>query len=337
VIRLPAHAVQRLRPFYEGRRCLITGGAGFIGGHLADALLGLGASVAVIDDLSNAAPDHLAELVELEPERVRVVYASILDPDGLADAIDGADRVFHLAAVGSVQRSIEDPERAWLVNATGTLRVLQAARAAGSGRVVLAASSSAYGDTTQLPTPETVRPSPRSPYAASKVAAEQLLGAWSRTYGLSTVALRFFNIFGPRQQADSAYAAVVAAFAQRLLAGQRPLIYGDGSQSRDFTHVSNAVLAALLAGACSVPLAGEICNVAVGERTSVNELARLMARALHADGLEPIHEQRRPGDVQHSHADLTRTRELLGYQPCTTVAEGLEDTLRWYKQTLPAS
>ncbi|TVQ60929.1 MAG: NAD-dependent epimerase/dehydratase family protein [Phycisphaerales bacterium] len=331
MLRLPAQAVQRLRPFYEGRACLVTGGAGFIGGHLTDALLGLGASVCVIDDLSNATPAHLGELLDLDPDRLRVVHASILDPSGLADAAEGADRVFHLAAVGSVQRSIEAPERTWQVNATGTLRVLEAARAVGAGRVVFAASSSAYGDVQQFPTPETLRPSPRSPYAASKVAAEQLLAAWSRTYGLSTVALRYFNIFGPRQRADSEYAAVVAAFATRLLAGERPRIYGDGNQSRDFTHVSNAVLATLLAGASTVPLAGEVCNVAAGERTSVNELARIMARVLDAHGLEPIHDERRPGDVLHSHADLTRTRELLGYTPCTTVEQGLADTLAWYR------
>ncbi len=315
---------------------MVTGGAGFIGGHLTDALLGLGASVCVIDDLSNADATHLGEQLDLDPERLRVVHASILEPEALAEASSGVDRVFHLAAVGSVQLSIEAPERTWQVNATGTLRVLEAARAAGAGRVVFAASSSAYGDVTQFPTPETLRPSPRSPYAASKVASEQLLSAWSRTYGLSTVALRYFNIFGPRQRADSAYAAVVAAFAKRFLAGERPRIYGDGSQSRDFTHVSNAVLATLLAGACTVPLAGEVCNVGAGERTSINELARMMARVLDARGLEPIHDERRPGDVLHSHADLTRTRELLGYTPCTSVEEGLVDTLGWYRQIQPA-
>ncbi len=236
----------------------------------------MGANVRVIDDLSNSTLEHLAGLIELEPDRVRFVHGSVLDDEAVAAAVEGCQVVFHLAAVGSVPKSIEEPQRTWSVNATGTLRVLQAARKAGVQRVMLAASSSAYGDQPTLPKVETMTPSPLSPYALSKLSAEYMMSVWAHCYGMSTVALRYFNIFGPRQSADSAYAAVVAAFTKALLAGEPPVIYGDGSQTRDLTYVSNAVLATLLAGASTNKLTGQVMNIGTGRRVSILELATLL-------------------------------------------------------------
>jgi nucleoside-diphosphate-sugar epimerase len=346
-MKLPAEAVVRLRPRYEGRSVCVTGGAGFIGGHLVDALLSLGSSITVIDDLSNSTLAHLAELIDLEPERVRFVHGSILDDDAMSDAMAGARVVFHLAAVGSVPLSVAEPQRAWSVNATGTVRVLEHARKVKTDRVVFAASSSAYGDDPTVPKVETMTPRPMSPYAASKLAGEQLLFTWARTYGLSTVSLRYFNVFGPRQSADSAYAAVIAAFAKRLLSGEPPVIFGDGRQSRDFTYVPNAVLATLLAGASEKPLAGEVVNVGTGRRVNLLELADMMSAIVSKEFGEgagsapsppgPVFKPERAGDVKHSLADLTRVRELLVYSPFVPIERGLEETIGWYRQALAGS
>ena len=278
-MKLPADKVNQLRTFYDGRGVCVTGGAGFIGGHLCDALISLGAHVRVIDDLSNSGMEHLSGLIEMDPERLRFVHGSILDDDALAEAVKGCRTIFHLAAIGSVPRSIEDPQRTWSVNATGTLRVLEAARGMGRGmqkrtsvveRVVAASSSSVYGNQPELPKVETHPLRPLSPYAASKAAGEHLMCVFSACYGLSTVGLRYFNIFGPRQSADSAYAAVIPAFVKRLMEGERPVIYGDGEQSRDFTFVSNAVLATLLAGATGSKLTGQAMNIGAGSRVTVS-------------------------------------------------------------------
>lgn len=333
-MKLPADRVAKLRTFYKGRRVCITGGAGFIGGHLADALLSLGASIHIIDDLSNSTLDHLSGLIELDPDRVRFFHGSILDDDSLKDAAADCEVVFHLAALGSVPRSIEEPQRTWSVNATGTLRVLEAARAANAHRVVFAASSSAYGDQPELPKVESQPPNPLSPYAASKLAAESLLAVWSQCYGLSTVSLRYFNIFGPRQSADSAYAAVVAAFAKSILANESPIIYGDGSQTRDLTYVGNAVLATLLAGSSPTKLHGQVLNIGTGRRVSILELANGMARQAHAQDLHPVFRPARAGDVLHSQADIALARQLLGYDPFTSLDDGLTETIEWYRRTL---
>jgi UDP-glucose 4-epimerase len=331
-MRFPADMVARLRARYEGVSVCVTGGAGFIGGHLVDALLSLGANIAVIDDLSGSTLKHLAELIEMEPERVRFVRGSILDDDALAEAVAGAKLVFHLAALGSVPRSVKEPQRTWSVNATGTVRVLEAARNAKSARVLYAASSSAYGDEPTLPKVETQIPQPLSPYAVSKLAGEQLLFTWSRCYGLSTASLRLFNVFGPRQRADSAYAAVVAAFAKKLLAGGSPVIYGDGQQSRDFTFVSNAVMAFLLAGASDRALAGEAMNIGTGRRVTLQQLAALMAARCGAEHVAAAYEPVRAGDVRHSLADITRAKELIDYRPVATLEEGLDETVAWYRK-----
>lgn len=344
-MKIPSEVFGRLRAPYEGRVVCVTGGAGFIGGHLVDALLSLGARIAVLDDLSNSNLQHLGELIELEPERVRFVHGSILDDDAVADAMEDAQVVFHLAALGSVPRSIAEPQRTWSVNSTGTVRVLEAARKVKARRVVFAASSSAYGDDQTLPKIETQLPRPMSPYAASKLAGEHLMATWSRSYGVSTVSLRYFNIFGPRQSADSAYAAVIAAFARRLLSGEPPVIYGDGQQSRDFTSVANAVLGTLQAGACEKNLAGEVLNIGTGRRTSLLELADIMAAIVQkessaagvAHATPPVFAAPRAGDVRHSLADLRRAGELLGYAPIIALHEALEETVAWYRQSLAAS
>ncbi len=338
-MKFPAEIVGRLRRHYEGRPVCVTGGAGFIGGHLVDALLSLGSAISVIDDLSNSTADHLASLIELEADRLRFIHGSILDDDAVAEATHEARTIFHLGAMGSVPRSVAEPQRAWSVNATGTLRILEAARRnwqgidrakVGAGeRVVLAASSSAYGDDPSLPKIESTVPRPLSPYAASKLAGEHLLTSWAHSYGISTVSLRYFNIFGPRQPADSAYAAVIPAFAKRLAAGVPPVIYGDGKQSRDFTAVANAVLATLLAGAVERPLAGEVINIGTGKRTTLLELARMMGDLMGRPNIQPEHAPPRAGDVPHSLADITRARDLIGYAPIQTMEDGLRETLAW--------
>lgn len=333
MMRYPAELVSPLRRSYEGLRACVTGGAGFIGGHLVDGLLALGASVNVIDDLSNSTLAHLAERIESDPDRLRFLHASILEDAALAEAVKGCGVVFHLGALGSVPRSIDDPERTWTVNATGTLRVLQAARAAGARRVVFAASSSAYGETERLPKLESMAPSPHSPYAASKVAGEQLMEAWARSYAIQTVSLRYFNVFGPRQPAGSAYAAVIPQFCAAVHAGKRPVIYGDGEQTRDFTFVACAVLATMQAGAVERELAGEIINVGSGTRVSVIEIARKVAEAAGRPDLVPEHQPARQGDVRHSLADITRARELLGYRPFVELGEGLAKAVEWCRQS----
>lgn len=330
-MRYPAELVDPLRAAYEGQTVCVTGGAGFIGGHLVDGLLALGASVRVIDDLSNASLAHLAERIETEPERVRFVHASILEDEALAEAIQGCRTLFHLAALGSVPRSVDDPARTWAVNATGTLRVLEAARAEGVRRVVFAASSSAYGESERLPKVESMPPQPLSPYAASKLAGEHLLKAWAGSYAMETISLRYFNVFGPRQPAGSAYAAAVPRFIDAVLAGRRPVIYGDGSQTRDFTYVAGAVLATLQAGGMAARPTGEVCNVGTGERVSIAEVARLIAEAAGRADLAPEHQPPRQGDVRHSLADITRAREMLGYRPFVPLAEGLRHTMEWAK------
>jgi UDP-glucose 4-epimerase len=309
---------------FAGRKVLVTGGAGFIGSHLVEALVGLGAGVTVLDDLSHGSAGNVVP-------GARLVVGSILDESALKDALAGAEFVFHQAALGSVPRSVEDPELYARVNIQGTLGVLEEARSAGVRRVVFAASSSAYGDTEELPKHEGMPPRPLSPYAASKVAGEALMRAWAHSYGLDTVSLRYFNIFGPRQNANSAYAAVIAAFAKALLAGENPVIYGDGQQTRDFTQVDNAVQANLLAAMTPERLSGETINVATGTRVSVLSLASEMARLMGKPQLRPVFRPARTGDVLHSQASLETARRLLGYRPIVTWEDGLGETLKWYR------
>jgi len=313
---------------FKGARVLITGGAGFIGSHLAEALVTLGAAVVVIDDLSGGSEENFASFGP-----VTFVKASILDQQALATCTAGCKYVFHQAALGSVPRSVEQPVLYHEVNTTGTLNVLNAARTAGVRRVMFAASSSVYGDN-GVPWIETMPMLPKSPYAATKAAGEALLRAYSASYGLDTASLRYFNIFGPRQNANSAYAAVIAAFAKSMLAGEHPVIFGDGEQSRDFTFVHNAVHANLLAARHEGTLGGEVMNVGCGGSVSVNDLARMMGQALNCPQLTPRHAPERAGDLKHSFADLKRSTTLLAYRPIVDFKTGLAATVQWYADTL---
>ena len=308
---------------FDGRRVLVTGAAGFIGSHLTAALAALGAHVVAVDDSSEG------DWSNLDGIEARRVGMSILDP-ALAGAAANCDTIFHLAARVSVPRSLTDPAGYLATNAQGTLAVLDAARAAGVGRVVYSASSSAYGDSPTLPKIESMPPLPRSPYAASKLAGEMLCRAYASCFDVDAVSLRYFNIFGPRQRADSAYAGVVAAFATAVLEGRPPIIYGDGSASRDFTFVANAVHANLLAAARDGRFGGDAINVATGRRLTVLDLARAMSDAAGRPDLAPLHRPPRTGDVQHSLADLTKARDVLGYQPIVPFEQGLKSTLAWY-------
>jgi nucleoside-diphosphate-sugar epimerase len=315
---------------FAGARALVTGGAGFIGSHLAEALVRLGCEVVVLDDLSGGSRENLSSFGPVE-----FVEGSILDLDVLARCTRGCRYVFHEAALGSVPKSVEEPRRYNEVNTSGTLNVLETARASQVVRVMFAASSSAYGENS-VPWIENQPPLPRSPYAATKLAGEGLMRAYSASYGLDTASLRYFNIFGPRQNANSAYAAVIAAFAKALLANKRPVIYGDGLQSRDFTFVANAVQANLLAAARNGRIEGEVLNVGCGARISVNQLATTMAAALKRPDLTAIHESERAGDIKHSFADLARVRQWIGYEPIVGFEAGLEQTMAWYRSVLPA-
>ena len=310
---------------FKNTRALVTGGAGFIGSHLSEALTRLGASVVVLDDLNGGSRTNLESFGPVD-----FVEGSILDQALLARCTHGCKYVFHQAALGSVPKSVEQPRLFNEVNTLGTLNVLEAARAAGVTRVMFAASSSAYGEN-PVPWVETMPVLPCSPYAANKVAGEALFRAYSASYGLDTACLRYFNIFGPRQNANSAYAAVIAAFAKALLAGERPVIYGDGEQSRDFTFVSNAVHANLLAARNPEKIGGNVLNVGCGDAISVNQLAVQMADMLHRPDLRPIHKPERAGDLKHSFADLVRSGNILKYRPITDFKSGLQATVEWYQ------
>lgn len=315
------------KPF-DKARCLVTGGAGFIGSHIVEALTALGAQVVVLDNLVGGSRSNV------EPFGCDFVEGSILDAPLVARCAEGCRYVFHLAALGSVPASVERPVDYHEADATGCVTVLEAARKAGVRRVIYSASSSAYGDSPELPKRETMAPVPRSPYAAAKLAGEAYMQAYAACYGLDTASLRYFNIFGPRQNANSAYAAVIAAFAKAILAGKPPTIFGDGEQSRDFTFVHNAVHANLLAARADKPLRGDPLNVAFGARVNLNELAPMMCELLGRSDLKPVYAPERAGDVKHSLADLTRTRQMIGYEPIVDFRAGLKDTLAWYRQVM---
>ena len=310
------------------RSYLVTGGAGFIGSHLAAHLVRGGHRVTILDDFSTGLRTNLDAI----PGDFELIEGTITDLSACRAATDGVDVVFHQAALGSVPRSVADPHATHEVNATGTLNVLAASREAGVSRVVYAASSSAYGDTEELPKHEGMVPRPRSPYAVTKVAGEGYCRAFAATYGLFTVGLRYFNVFGPRQDPESQYAAVIPLFATAALEGRPPTIFGDGEQSRDFTYISNVIQANMLAAEADVPgAAGQVYNVGAGERTTINELWRIISELTVTD-VEARHSDPRPGDVRHSLASLEKVREHLGYSPDVDVVEGLRRTVRWYTE-----
>jgi nucleoside-diphosphate-sugar epimerase len=311
---------------YDGRAVCVTGGAGFIGMHLCRALVEHGAQVTVLDDLSTGLESNLDPIAD----RVRFMRGSILVPEAIAAAVHDAEFVFHLAAATSVPASVEDPERSFRVNAIGTLRVLEAMRAGAGRRIVFSASSSAYGEQPGQPRVETMPPDTASPYAASKCAAEQLLRAYAECYGMEAISLRYFNVFGAGQRPDSPYAAVIPLFARAMLTGERPVIYGDGEQTRDFTPVANAVHANLLAGVCDRGTDGAVVNVACGRSISVRELGEVMAEKL---GVPADFDEQPPraGDVRYSAASLDRARELLGYEPIVSFEEGMDEAIAFYR------
>jgi UDP-glucose 4-epimerase len=319
--------------FFRDARVLVTGGAGFIGSHLVDALLTLGARVNVLDDLSGGGESNLAQ----SRKSINLIRASILDEAALRDAVKGCRFVFHEAARVSVPGSVAEPALYERTNTEGTFKVLEAARLAGVSRLMFAASSAAYGESEVLPKVESMPVMPQSPYAANKVAGEAIVRAYARSYELDAVSLRYFNIFGPRQNANSAYAGVIAAFARRLIAGEPPVITGDGTASRDFTFVDNAVHANLLAARRRSRLQGDVFNVATGKRCTILELATTMAATIGRSELAPTFAPARPGDVLHSLADLSKAHAALGYDPVVGFNEGLKATLDWYRAASSAA
>lgn len=303
-------------------RFLVTGGAGFIGSHLVEALLERGHDVVVLDDLSTGRLENIEAFLD----RVTWIEASVTDPDACAAAMAGVDFVLHQAAIPSVPRSVADPVASHAANTTGTLNILLAARDAGVRRVVYAASSSAYGNSEELPKHEAMAPNPLSPYAAAKLTGEHYCRAFHASYGLGTIALRYFNVFGPRQDPESPYAAVVPRFIACALRDEPPTIFGDGSQTRDFTYVENVVHANLLACEAPAIACGQVFNVGCGTRISILDLWHRIRRITGAT-VEPIHAPPRPGDVHDSLASLERTRTFLGYQPTVPLDEGLQRTI----------
>jgi UDP-N-acetylglucosamine/UDP-N-acetyl-alpha-D-glucosaminouronate 4-epimerase len=309
---------------------LVTGGAGFIGSNLVRGLLDIGERVRVLDDLSTGRAENLDGVLD----GVDLVHGDIRVPETVRWATEGAEVVYHLAALPSVARSVADPLPTHRVNVDGTLNLLQAALAAGVRRVVYASSSSVYGDTPTLPKHEDMPVSPLSPYAASKLAGEAYCRAFATAYGLETTGLRFFNVFGPRQDPGSEYAAVVPTFITAMLDGRSPQIFGDGTQSRDFTFVGNVVQACQLAAAAP-PAAGQVMNVGCGARTSLLELVGELNDLL-GTRIEPSFSEPRTGDVRHSEAAIARAEELIGYRPAVGVREGLAETVEWFSGRTPA-
>jgi UDP-glucose 4-epimerase len=306
--------------------CLVTGGAGFIGSHLTDALVAGGHAVRVLDNFSTGHRDNLAPV----RDRIELLEGDVTDPAAVRSAARGVEIVFHQAALASVPRSVADPLATHAACATGTLNVLVAARDARARRVVYAASSSAYGDSVRLPKHEDDPTRPLSPYAVAKLAGEQYCAAFTGVYGLETVRLRYFNIFGPRQSPDSAYAAVIPLFIEALTSGRSPRIHGDGEQSRDFTYVADAVQANLKA-AVAPGVAGKVFNVACGRRSTLNQLVAHLNALLGTD-IPATHSEPRPGDVRHSQADIARARAELDYRPTTDLVTGLQHCLDWWEQ-----
>jgi UDP-glucose 4-epimerase len=300
---------------------LITGGAGFIGSNVAEALVREGEHVRIFDNLSTGSLDNIATF----RDRIEMVEADLRDYDAVRRAMEGVEYVCHQGALRSVERSVDDPLSTDDVNVHGTLHILMAAREAKTvRRVVYASSSSVYGDNETLPKSEDLRPSPVSPYAVSKLAAENYCGVFSKLYGLETVSLRYFNVFGPRQSPKSLYAAVIPLFMEAAVRKQPIVVHGDGEQSRDFTHIDNVVQANLLS--CRMPgVGGEIFNIACGERHSLLEIAEIIGRFVGRE-LERKHVEPRRGDVRHTLASIDRARRLLGYDPTVGFEEGLRRT-----------
>ena len=307
---------------------VVTGGGGFIGSHIVEELLRRNEIVRVIDNFSTGKWEN----VEPFEGGAEIIEADIAEGKNLPRFLEGADYVIHQAAIPSVPKSILDPVKSHHANVNGTLQLLNASREANVKRVVYASSSSVYGDSPTLPKHEGMMPNPLSPYGAQKLFAEIYCQVFSRAYGLETVSLRYFNVFGPRQDSTSQYSGVLALFIPAVLQSKRPTIYGDGLQSRDFTYVQNVVEANLVG--CTVPgVAGQVFNVACGDRITVNSMLQQINKITGKD-MAPIYADPRPGDIKHSQADITSAKEHLGYQPKISFEEGLRNTIEWYRKNL---
>jgi UDP-glucose 4-epimerase len=302
------------------KRVIVTGGAGFIGSNLAEYLYSQGYHVIILDDFHTGNPANISSILKLDD--VEFIEGSIMDTDLLQRVFEGIDYIFHQAAIPSVPRSIDNPEASHMVNATGTLNVLQSARKAGVKKVVYASSSSVYGDTPVLPKLEDMPTKPMSPYAVSKLTGEQYCQVFTYVYGLPTASLRYFNVYGPKQDPNSQYAAVIPKFITRIARGESPIIYGDGEQSRDFTYIKDVLKANLLAATSE---ATGVYNIGRGERNTINRLVEIITNLMDSN-IKPIYEKPRPGDVLHSLADITRARSF-GYNPAYSLEEGLKETI----------
>ena len=328
---VPSGAVSGAAWPLEGETVLVTGAAGFIGSHLVDALLERGARVRAFDNLATGRKENLSP----SAERIEFLEADIRDAGACREACRGVSVVFHQAALGSIPRSMKDPATSLAVNVGGTANVFAGARDAGVRRVVYASSSSVYGDSPRLPRTEGQEGDVLSPYALSKVMDEDLASLFGRCYGMELIGLRYFNVYGPRQDPEGPYAAVIPRFFKAYLSGEAPVIYGDGGQSRDFTFVDDAVEANLLAAVAPPPACGRAYNVAGGRQTSVNDLARAV-RQVVGGGPEPRNEAPRAGDVLHSAADLSLSEVSLGYRPRVGLAEGLAKSVEHYQSVARA-
>ena len=307
---------------------LVTGGAGFIGSHLTEELVRRGETVRVADSLITGKRSNLDHVPEAE-----FIQGDLADLDFARKVVEGCDYVLHQAAIPSVPRSVNDPITSNRANVDATLNVLVAARDAGVRRLVFAGSSSAYGDTPTLPKDEDMATNPLSPYALQKVVGEQYLQMFTKLYGLETVSIRYFNVFGPRQDPSSPYSGVISVFATALLDNRPPKIYGDGEQTRDFTYVANVVDGVLRA--CEATGAsGQVINVATGGRISLNELFKVMKKIVGAD-VNPEYVEARKGDVRDSQADIRKAKDILGYKPTVSFEEGLQRTIEWYRTATP--
>ncbi len=306
-------------------RYLVTGGAGFIGSHIAEELVIRGDSVRIVDNFLTGKEENIASFLD----GIELIRGDIRDLKLCHEAVKDVDYVLHQAALPSVPRSVEDPLLTNAINIEGTLNVLLASRDVSVKKVVFASSSSVYGDDEHLPKKEGLEGNPLSPYAVSKYAGEKYCQVFSEIYGLPTVSLRYFNVFGPRQDPFSQYAAVIPNFITRLLAGKAPIIYGDGKQSRDFTYVANVVEANLQA-ALVPDVSGQVFNLGNGIRTTVNDLAKTLTE-LTEKIIEPVHEEERPGDVRHSFADISKAEALLDYTPRVSLKDGLLRTIEWFR------